>query len=211
MEEAIMTSQQENRWIEMAQMGDLSAFNELVLAHQDLLFRMALWMLNDENGAADITQTVFLAAYRGMRNFRGGSLRCWLLKMVRNSCIDELRRRKRHPWLSLEPLNKNGEEIESARWLIDPGASPEEALIQHETRERVEYGLRRLPETMREIVVLIDIEEWDYAEVSTALGIPLGTVKSRLGRARARLREILRGKQQEPRFFREIDPKGFPC
>ncbi len=177
--------------IEAARRGDLAAFNQLVIAYQDPAYRMAMWMLNDEASAEDAVQSVFIAAYREIKHFRGQSFRAWLLKMVRNACIDELRRQKRHPWIALEPQNANCDEMESARWCIDPHPSPEETLVRLETAQTIAQALRQLPAGMREVVVLIDMEEVDYLEAAVILGLPLGTIKSRLARARAHLRRIL--------------------
>ncbi len=210
MKTAILTSQQENQWIAMSRKGDLSAFNQLVLAYQDLLFRMALWMLNDEEGAADAVQAALLTAYQEISNFRGDTFRSWLLKMVRNACMDELRRRKRHPWLPLEPQDAFGKEIETASRQMNPGLSQEEALMQHEGWERIEQVLRELPEPMREVIALIDNEDLDYEEASIALGIPLGTVKSRLARARRCLRKIFRREHPEQRWQPTSVPGFFP-
>jgi RNA polymerase sigma-70 factor, ECF subfamily len=187
----------ESEWIERAQAGSLDAFNQLVLTHQDAALRLAQWMLNDEAMAEDIVQNAFIAAYRSLKEFRCQSFRGWLLKMVRNASIDELRRRRRHPWLGLEAHNDDGEEVETPHWLVDPRISPEDALVQREAWERLEASLRQLSSPMREVIVLIDIEELDYSEAASILGIPLGTVKSRIGRARASLRQILK-KSQPP-------------
>src|SRR5512138_1103328 len=100
---ARLTSQQENQWIDMARKENLPAFNQLVLTYQDVLFRVALWMLNDEEGAADAVQAALLTAYQEISQFRNDTFRGWLLKMVRNACMDEFRRRKRHPEPPLEP------------------------------------------------------------------------------------------------------------
>jgi len=196
MEEAHWPSQQENKWIDMARAGDLPAFNQLVLSYQDAAFRFAKWMVSDDACAEDIVQTVCLAAYRGIASFRSNNFHAWLLRMIRNACIDELRRRKRHPCLALEPQDVDGEDVIMAQWPNDARQSPEETLIQHETWEWIEQCLRRLPEPMREVVILIDIESLNYAEAANTLGIPLGTVKSRLGRARTRMIDILREAHQ---------------
>jgi RNA polymerase sigma factor (sigma-70 family) len=195
--------QQERQCIENARNGDLSAFNQMVIAYQDPAFRVALWMLNDEAIAEDIVQSVFLSAYRGIKHFRSQSIRAWLLKMVRNACIDEIRRQKRHPWVALEPKNADSDEVESARWCIDTHPSPEESVIKLETAQKINQALHQLPDGMCEVVVLIDVEEVDYQEAAVILGLPLGTIKSRLARARARLRQILwdltnEGSQERP-------------
>src|SRR5512147_1743457 len=119
--------------VRSAQKGDLDAFNRLVLAYQDMAFNLAYRMLSDEAAAEDATQTAFLSAYRALDSYRGGSFRAWVLRMVTNSCYDELRRRQRRPTTPLEPVDaEDEEEIESPAWMADDGPSPEQALERRE-------------------------------------------------------------------------------
>jgi RNA polymerase sigma-70 factor (ECF subfamily) len=185
-----------------AQQGDLEAFNRLVLTHQDALYNTALRILNDENQAADATQEAFISAFRALNSYRGGSFKAWLMRTVTNACYDELRRQKRRPTTPLEPEGEDGEEVESPRWLADPGASPEQSLEQAEIEHAIEHCLKSLPTDFRTVVVLADIQGMDYTEVASSLRKPLGTVKSRLARARMRLRECLDG-------FAELLPDMF--
>ncbi|MBE9524041.1 MAG: sigma-70 family RNA polymerase sigma factor, partial [Chloroflexi bacterium] len=112
--------------IQDARQGDLTAFNRLVLAYQDMVYNQAYRVIGEPGAAEDATQEAFISAYRKLHTYRGGSFRGWLLRIVTNACYDEMRRRKRRPVAPLEPQNKEGEEIESPRWMIDPGESPEE-------------------------------------------------------------------------------------
>jgi RNA polymerase sigma-70 factor (ECF subfamily) len=185
-----------------AQHGDLQAFNTLVLANQDMLYNTALRILNDEDLAADAVQEAFLSAFRALNSYRGGSFRAWLLRTVTNACYDELRRKKRRPTTPLEPETSGGDEVESPRWLADPHASPEESLDQAELEHAVQHCLENLPADFRAVVILADIQGLDYAEVAIAVNKPLGTIKSRLARARLRLRDCLQG-------FRELLPAAF--
>ena len=179
--------------IESAKHGDLDAFNRLVLAYQDLLYNQAYRMMGEHASADDATQDAFISAYRKLRSYRGGSFRAWLLRIVTNNCYDELRRRKRKPVTSLEPLNQDDEEIESPGWLADPSESPEDASARGELREAIHHCLEELPPDFRAVVVLVDIQGLDYAETAQVIGRPLGTVKSRLARARTRMQDCLRG------------------
>jgi len=188
--------------IRSAQGGDLEAFNRLVLAYQEALFNTALRILGDEDQAADATQEAFLSAFRSLNGYRGGSFRAWLLRTVTNACYDELRRKKRRPTTPLEPEGEDEEELESPRWLADPNASPEEQLDQAELEHALQHCLENLPEDFRTVVVLADIQGLDYTEVAVATRKPLGTVKSRLARARLRLRDCLQG-------FWELLPAAF--
>lgn len=178
--------------VEQAREGDLNAFNRLVLEYQDMAFNLAARLLSDEDAAADVTQTAFLSAYRSMDSFRGGSFRAWVMRMVTNACYDELRRRKRRPTVSLEPVNDDDEEIESPTWLADDSASPEEEAERSELDAALQNCLHGLPEDFRAVVLMVDVEGLDYQEVSLATGKPLGTIKSRLARARLKMRDCLR-------------------
>ncbi len=188
--------------VEMAREGDLDAFNRLVLTYQDMAFNVAARILNDDDAAADVTQNAFLSAYRSLDSFRGGAFRAWVMRMVTNACYDELRRRKRRPTISLEPVNDDDEEIESPAWLADDSAAPEEELVRAELSNALQNCLHGLPEDFRSVVVMVDVEGLDYQEVSSAIGKPLGTVKSRLARARLKMRDCLQG-------YRELLPSVF--
>lgn len=183
----------ESALIKSAQQGDLDAFNTLVLAYQDSVFNTALRILGDEDQAADAAQDAFLSAFRSISVFRGGSFRAWLLRTVTNACYDELRRKKRRPAVPLEPEAGDGDELESPRWLADPGLTPEQALETDELEHAIQHCLDALPTDFRTVVVLADVQGLDYSEVAVSVRAPLGTIKSRLARARLRLRECLQG------------------
>ena len=185
-----------------AQHGSLEAFNTLVLTYQDMVFNTALRILSDEDLAADASQEAFLSAFRAINSFRGGSFKAWLLRTVTNACYDELRRRKRRPTTPLEPETDEGEEMESPRWLADPSASPAEQFDQAELEHAIQHCLDRLPTDFKNVVVMADIEGLDYEEVAQAARVPLGTIKSRLARARLRMRECLQA-------FAELLPAAF--
>ena len=175
-----------------AQAGDLDSFNRLVLAYQDMAFNLAYRMLSEDAPAQDATQVAFMNAYRSLGSYRGGSFRAWLLRMVTNTCYDELRRRKRRPTVPLEPMDPEGEdEIESPAWLADDSPSPEEEFDQAELNQAVQHCINDLPDDFRAVVIMVDIEGLDYQEVAEATNNPLGTIKSRLARARSRLRDCL--------------------
>jgi RNA polymerase sigma-70 factor (ECF subfamily) len=188
--------------ISAAKTGDLNAFNSLVLSYQDMLYNQAYRMMGEPEYAADATQEAFISAYKNLRSYRGGSFRAWLLRIVTNACYDELRRRQRRPTTSLEPLDDGGDEIESPQWLADPGETPEDSLERAELSTAIQRCLNDLPPDFRSIVVLVDVQGMDYTEAALAIGKPVGTVKSRLARARTRLRDCLRG-------IGELLPIGF--
>jgi RNA polymerase sigma-70 factor (ECF subfamily) len=185
-----------------AQRGDLDAFNRLVLAYQDVLYNTALRILGDEHRAADATQEAFISAFRSLNSYRGGSFKAWLMRTVTNACYDELRRQKRRPTTPLEPETDDDDEIESPRWLADTSMNPEEKFEAAELEHAIQHCLEALPGDFRTVVVLADIQGMDYAEVAAAVHTPLGTIKSRLARARLRLRECLQD-------FWELLPAAF--
>jgi RNA polymerase sigma-70 factor (ECF subfamily) len=188
--------------IDSARGGDLDSFNSLVLAYQNTVFNTALRILGDDELAADASQEAFLSAFRNLRTFRGGSFKAWLLRTVTNACYDELRRHKRRPTTPLEPQSKDDEQADSPRWLADPAMSPQEHTEANELEHAIQHCLDSLPTDFRLVAVLADVQGLDYLEVAAACRVPLGTVKSRLARARLRLRECLQG-------FRELLPAAF--
>jgi len=178
--------------IQDAQNGDLESFNRLVVAYQDLVYSQAYHLLSEQESAEDATQDAFIAAFKHLKSFRGGSFKAWLLRIVTNTCYDFLRRQKRRPTQPLEPQNDDDEEIESPAWLADTTAGPEEKMVQAELRRALQHCLDGLPGEFKAAVVLVDIQGLDYEEAAVAMGKPLGTVKSRLARARFRMRDCLK-------------------
>jgi RNA polymerase sigma-70 factor (ECF subfamily) len=188
--------------IQDAQHGDLDAFNTLVLHYQDMVFNTALRILGDEDAASDASQEAFISAFRAINSYRGGSFKAWLLRTVTNACYDELRRQKRRPTTPLEPETDDGDEMDSPRWLADPALTPSQQMEADELEHAIQHCLDSLPMEFRTVVVLADIQGMDYSEVAQAARVPLGTIKSRLARARLRLRECLQG-------FWELLPAAF--
>lgn len=179
--------------IQAALKGDLDSFNRLVLFYQDIIYSQAYRMMGERDAAEDAAQDAFISAFRKLDSYRGGSFKAWLLRIVTNVCYDELRRRKRRPTTPLEPLDNDQEEIESPRWMSDTGESPEEYTERMEVARALQRCLNDLPVEFRTVVTLVDIQGMDYSEAAQVVGTPLGTVKSRLARARTRMRDCLQG------------------
>jgi len=182
--------------VRRAQAGDLPAFNTLVIRHQDAVYSLALRMLGTREAAEDAAQEAFIRAYRRLDTYRGGSFRSWLFSIVANLSRDELRRRARRPQVSLDAARDDPERAD-----LDPPDSeplPEEQLEQGELRATLEAALQQLPDDWREVVVLSDVHGLAYDEIARVTGLPLGTVKSRLSRARGRLRDVLRAGRELP-------------
>jgi len=196
----------EEALIQEAKKGDLEAFNRLVLAYQDMVYSQAYRMMGEPQSAEDMTQEAFISAYRKLHTFRGGSLKSWLLRIVTNASYDELRKRQRRPTAPLQPVDDYGEEIESPSWMIDPGESPEDTTERSELGAAIQRCLDELSPEFRSIVVLVDVQGLDYQEAAEAVGKPLGTIKSRLARARMRLRDCLQEVWELlPAQFRLVD------
>ncbi len=192
----------ESALIRSAQKGDLDAFNRLVLAYQDMLYNTAYRVLGDPALAADATQEAFISAFNKLKSYRGGSFKAWLLRIVTNACYDELRRQKRRPQTPLAPLSENDKEMETPRWIADPTASPEAQLEKAELDRAIQNCIENLPPDFRAVVVLTEIQGLPYKEAAAALKTPLGTIRSRLARARIRLRDCLQA-------IRELLPAAF--
>lgn len=171
--------------------GNLDAFNELVLLYQNVAYSHAYALLGDPDSAEDAAQESFIKAFQAIKSYRGGSFRSWLLKIVTNSAYDMMRRVRRHPNQALYPVDENGEEIESVSWLVDPSIAVEEAVEQKESLSAIYQLLDQLPAVYRSVITLIDINELDYTETAEVLGVPIGTIKSRLARARLQMQEKL--------------------
>ena len=175
--------------IARARDGDFTAYNSLVLRFQDSVYSLALRMLSSPPTAEDATQEAFIRGWRRLETFRGGRFQSWLFTIVANICRDELRRRGRRPQTSLDAARDDPDRASLDP--VDDSPLPEAVAEQGDLRAVLEAALAQLPDEWREIVVLSDVQDLAYDEISRVTGLPLGTVKSRLSRARGRLRHIL--------------------
>ncbi len=194
---------EELRLIEAGQRGDVEAFNQLVRLYEARVYNLCYRMLGDADTAADVTQETFISAYQNLRRFRGGVFRAWLLRIATNACHDTLRARKRRPAVSLDA--PQGSESGAPFDVVDTAETPDETALRHELARAIEQGLARLPEDQRIVVILSDVQGLAYEEIAEITGANLGTIKSRLSRGRARLRDILRAGELLPSKFRHDD------
>lgn len=183
----------EEALIKRAQRGDVAAFNRLVLHYQEQVYNVAYRIMGEPQAAEDATQEAFIAAYKALNRFRGGSFKSWLMRIVTNACYDELRRRKRRPQTSLDRIT---DENESFAFLRSPEEGPEKIQQRLEVMHAIEDCLQTLPDDQRITAVLGDVEGYDYQEIAGLTGVSLGTVKSRMSRARAKLRDCLQDVQE---------------
>lgn len=194
----------ETELIRAARSGDRSAFEALVTANQAMVYSLAYRMTGNPEDAADIAQEAFLNAWRGLGSFgEQSSFSTWLYRLTSNACIDFLRREKRRPALSMT-LEEDSDDDDRQADLPDERFSPERELERKEAAQAVRRGLAALSPEHREVLVLRELEGLSYQEISAALGIEEGTVKSRIARARLALRDFL---QKEGNFFGPVPSK----
>lgn len=180
----------EEALIQDAQNGDVQAYNRLVLHYQQLVYNVTYRIMGEPQGAEDMTQEAFISAYKALNRFKGGNFKAWLLRIATNGCYDELRKHKRRPQSSLDKMT---EEHESFSFMRSPEAGPEKEQQQVEMMQAIEHCLDNLPDDQRITAVLCDVEGYEYAEIAEITNVSLGTVKSRMNRARGKLRDCLRG------------------
>ena len=181
-----MTREQEATIVRKVLDGDANAFETLVLEYEKNVYNIALRMTGNSEDAADMTQEAFIKAYNSLQAFRGDSkFSVWLYRIVSNVCLDFLRSKNRRPTVSLSVEDDDGEDTQLD--VADESQSPELLLDRKLTRESVRRGLDSLPPDYRQILLLREIQGLSYDEIAQALGLEVGTVKSRIFRARKRL------------------------
>lgn len=178
----------EQALVKAAQRGELPAFNRLIQEYQGLAYNVAYRMLNDPDAAADAVQEAAIKAHRGLGGFRGGSFKSWFMRIVTNNCYDWLRAQGRHGTSSLDAL---AEDPDYHATLVHPGPNPEAQALRSELAAYLVHCIDLLPPDQRLTLLLADVEGVAYQEIADICDVPLGTVKSRLSRARIRVRDLL--------------------
>lgn len=198
----------EAQLIARSQHGDIEAFNQLIEWYQQSMYGTAYRIINDYDIASDITQDAFIAAFKSIQTYRGGtSFRAWLLRISSNTAIDYWRSLQRRSATSLDTLADEHDTHPSSALetlaSIGPENNPEELILTQELQETIQRGLAQLPMEQRAVIVLYDIQGLSYEEVAQATDTALGTVRSRISRGRAKLREYLQAhKELLPRNYR---------
>lgn len=182
--------------IQRLQKGDREAFNELVLQYEKQVINIAYGMLSDREDALDAAQDVFIKIYKSISGFKGqSSLTTWIYRITANVCNDILRKRQRTAkTISIYPSDDDEENRQTE--IADTAPTPEEALEQSETQKAVREAIASLSDEYRAVITVCDMEGRSYEEAAAILGIPHGTVKSRLNRARNALRKKLSQKRE---------------
>ena len=176
----------EQELVRAAAGGDTEAFERLVRTYENKIYHLALRMCGSADEAADIAQEAFLAAWRGLPSFRGeANFATWLYRLTSNAAIDYLRRQKK------ERGDMSLDDEDLGLDAVDTGPGPQDAAERTEVRTAVAAGLQQLSEGHRQVLVLREIQGLSYEEIADVLEVDLGTVKSRISRARTALRKIL--------------------
>ena len=183
-----MNELQEKAWIDAARDGDPLAFEQLIHLYEKRVFALTRRMCKNPADAEEAAQETFLAAWQGLKFFRGeSSFSTWLYRLASNACVDLLRKEGRHQAAAGPSLNDEEVLLE----IQDEAPSPHALAEQAELKEQIEAGLASLPEEYREVLILREIHQQSYDEISEILSLDLGTVKSRINRGRKRLRKFL--------------------
>jgi len=181
----------EKELIHLAQTGDLFAFNELVTSYERLVYNMCFRILSNRQDAEDLTQETFITAFQKISQYRGDSFKSWLLRIATNRSIDLIRNRQHSVEVPLEPETVDGEENKNMDWMIDPQADIEQIMGLSNLSDVLRRCIEKLGMDQRVVIVLIDVFEMGYVEATEVIKKPLGTIKSRLVRARNQVRDCM--------------------
>jgi len=188
-----LTSYDEQRLIQLTRDGDYDAFNRLVIEYQDAVFAVVLRTVRNRAAAEDITQDAFISAFRKISSYRGGIFRAWLFRIAKNSSLDYLRKVARRSEKSIDE-----DIVYFAEIVKDDTQDPVADALNSELARLIEHCMGGLSEDHRFAMVMIDVEGYQYDEAAESARVSIGTVKSRLNRARARMRDCV---QQEPELL----------
>ncbi len=182
----------EKALIEKCKKGDVWAFEKLIFDYQKKVFNICYRYLQNHEDASEFAQEVFIKIYKGISGFKGqSSVSTWIYKITVTTCIDELRRRKNKNTLSIDDVEKKID-------ILDPHSCPHENYEKKEFKKEIQNAISSLSEEYKSVIILRDLQGLSYEEISTILDIPLGTVKSRIKRARENIKEYL---QRNGNFF----------
>jgi RNA polymerase sigma-70 factor, ECF subfamily len=184
----MQTAMQENALNLTAAEDQGSGFDQLVTEYPGLAYPIAFRILGDLEAAADASQEGFLRACRAIGQFRGGSFRSWLMRIVTDACYDQMRRSWRRPTECLDDVLTDPEHMEES---IDGCANPADGALDSELRRVIQAHMEALPVEQRTVLILFDLQGLSCREIATAMGVSVGTVKARLSRGRAMLREAM--------------------
>ena len=190
----------ESELVQRSQGGDLEAFNVIVERYQSQVFNLAARILGNRASAEDVVQEAFISAHKAIGRFRGGSLRAWLLRIVSNASLDHIRTLRRRREESLDQA-----ELDVGFQPPSRGEGPEQQAIRMELGAELQRAIISLPPDQRAVLVLVDVQGLSYEEAAQSVGVSVGTVKSRLSRARVRARDYLKQRRELlPEEYRQL-------
>ena len=179
-----------------AQHGDPEAFEQLITPLEQLIWRICWHYTGNRESAEDCGQETMIRIWRSLDSYRGDcALESWVYRIAANCCMDYLRKKKRDKSVSMEPMQEQGFDP------ADPSPGTEEQVVAADEQKRLREAITMLPEDQREALIMTQLEKVSYEEAAKLLGVSEGTIKSRVNRAKARLKEILSGE-------RELSPPG---
>ena len=179
-----------------AQHGDPEAFEQLITPLEQLIWRICWHYTGNRESAEDCGQETMIRIWRSLDSYRGDcALERWVYRIAANCCMDYLRKKKRDKSVSMEPMQEQGFDP------ADPSPGTEEQVVAADEQKRLREAITMLPEDQREALIMTQLEKVPYEEAARLLGVSEGTIKSRVNRAKARLKEILSGE-------RELSPPG---
>lgn len=184
--------EQEKLLVSRSQKGDISAFEELIYNYEKKAYNIAFRIMGNEEDAKDMTQEAFIKIYKSIGNFRGEStFSTWLYRIVTNVCLDELRKRKKNSTIPLE-MNIETEKGNAVLELSAEKETPEDIYEQVEKKHMIQSAISSLADDYKTVIILRDVQGFSYEEIATMLNCSLGTIKSRINRARNLLKDKLR-------------------
>ncbi len=196
-----MHQNEEEQWLEGAKRGEANAFEQLVTVYEKTIYNICLRMLANEQEAYDATQEVFVKIWKQLRHFKGESkLSTWIYRIATNECLDRLRKIKKKQEISIYQNNED----DNQEWIIDKPSENQntEKIIENKAMQEIlKQALEELKEEHRTMIVLRDIREYAYDEIADILNISLGTVKSRIARARLAFKKILQQNKEPYKSF----------
>lgn len=184
---------EELKWIEKAKLGDMESFEKLIVSHEKMVYNVAYRMMNNQEDALDLSQEVFIKAFRKMKDFNEkSSFSTWIYRITVNACIDEMRKRKGKQNFSIDQVLE-GENGNYEQQFVSKEETPEETILKQEKQSEILNALNTLSEEHKTVIILRELQGLSYEEIAETVGMTLGTVKSRISRARIHLKtEILK-------------------
>ena len=179
----------DNELVIRSQNGDITAFEQLVEGYSEKIINTAYSIVKNREDAYDIAQEVLLKAYKGLKNFDGrSSFSTWIYRITKNTCLDEIRKKNKQRMTTVSIAHEDDGEVVEIQ-IADPDPGPEDILYRKELGQQINKLIDELPEDYRMVVTMREIQDLDYQRIADILGCSLGTVKSRLSRARKIIKE----------------------